>query len=147
MLYWHDITFIVYVDDGLFLGNCDNILTLIIKQMQESGLNIEDQGHSADHAGVNIKKTCDGNYEVTQQALIDAIINDVDIGNSYTEPVPDKVSLQLYAFCDSAKFYGNFNYCSAMGKLNYLDQTNRPDILSAVHQVAKYSASQRLKHG
>ena len=34
-----------------------------------------------------------------------------------------------------------------MGKLNYLGQTTRPDILYAVHQVAKYSSDPRLDHG
>ena len=89
----------------------------------------------------------DGTYEFTQRALIDAIIDDVNIGNSYTKPVPAKVSLQLHAFRDSPKFEGNFNYRSAIGKLNYLGQTTRPDILYAVHQAAKYSADPRVEHG
>jgi hypothetical protein len=53
----------------------------------------------------------------------------------------------MHAFQDSPKFDGNFNYCSAMGKLNYLGQTTRPDILYAVHQVAKYSSNPTLEHG
>ena len=57
------------------------------------------------------------------------------------------MSLQLHALWDSPKFDGNFNYCSAVGKLNYLGQTTRPDIQYAVHQVAKYSSDPRLEHG
>ncbi|KAL7478529.1 hypothetical protein ACHAW6_004292 [Cyclotella cf. meneghiniana] len=53
----------------------------------------------------------------------------------------------MHAFRDSPKFDGNFNYRSAVGKLNYLGQTTRPDILYAVHQAAKYSADPRLEHG
>ncbi|KAL7474997.1 hypothetical protein ACHAW6_000933 [Cyclotella cf. meneghiniana] len=71
----------------------------------------------------------------------------MDIGNSYTKPVPAKVSLQLLVFCNSPKFDGNFNYCSAVAKLNYLSQTTRPKILYAIHQAAKYSADPRLEHG
>ncbi|KAL7486134.1 hypothetical protein ACHAW6_011728 [Cyclotella cf. meneghiniana] len=96
----------VYVDDGLFFGNCDDILTFIINQLKKAGLNIEDQDHPSDYVGVNIKKTCDWTYEFTQCALIDAITDGVDIGNSYTWPVPAKVSLQLHAFCDSPKLNG-----------------------------------------
>ncbi|KAL7487419.1 hypothetical protein ACHAW6_013020, partial [Cyclotella cf. meneghiniana] len=40
----------------------------------------------------------------------------------------------------------NFNYCSAVGKLIYLGQTTRPNILYAVHQVTKYSTNPRLEH-
>ena len=147
VFYRDDIIFIVYVDDGLFFGNDDDTLSLIIKKLRDSGLNIEDQGHPADYVGVNIKRRRDGTYEFTQRALIDAIIDDVRIGDSYTKPVPAKVTLQLHAFRDSPKFQGNFSYRSAVGKLNYLGQTTRPDIMYAVHQVAKYSADPRQEHG
>eukprot|EP00804_Cyclotella_cryptica_P000100 CCRYP_013750-RA/>CCRYP_013750-RA protein AED:0.43 eAED:0.35 QI:35/0/0/1/0/0/2/0/99 len=49
----------------LFFGSNDDTLFLIIKKLQESGLNIEDQGHPPDYIGVNIKKTCDGTYLMT----------------------------------------------------------------------------------
>ena len=34
-----------------------------------------------------------------------------------------------------------------VGKLNYLAQTTGPDILYAVHQVAKYSSCPKQEHG
>eukprot|EP00804_Cyclotella_cryptica_P010723 CCRYP_005513-RA/>CCRYP_005513-RA protein AED:0.34 eAED:0.34 QI:0/0/0/1/1/1/2/0/152 len=111
--------------------------------LHDSGLNIEDQGHPADYAGVNIKKTSDVTYESTQRALIDAIIDDINIGASYTKQVPANVTLQLHAIRDSPKFQTNFNYHSAMGKLMYLGQTTRLNIMYMVHQVAKYSADPR----
>jgi hypothetical protein len=46
----------VYVDDGIFLGNNDAQLQQPIKEMQGLGLNIKDQGHPADYVCVNIKK-------------------------------------------------------------------------------------------
>jgi hypothetical protein len=51
-----DIIFMVYVDDGIFLGSDDEKLQAAICEIQEAGLNIEDQGHPADYVGVNIKK-------------------------------------------------------------------------------------------
>jgi hypothetical protein len=60
-----DIIFMVYVDNGIFLGINDS------KLQDALGLNIEDQGHPADYVGVNIKKLRDGSYEFTQRALID----------------------------------------------------------------------------
>jgi len=53
-----DINFMVYVDDGIFPGNDDSKLTDAIHNIQNSGLNIEDQGHPADYVGVNIKLGC-----------------------------------------------------------------------------------------
>ncbi len=142
-----DIIFMVYVDDGIFLGNNDSKLQDTIKEIQDQGLNIEDQGHPADYVGVNIKKLRDGSYEFTQRALIDSIINDVGLKDVKVKPVPAKVSLQLHAFKDEPPFGLNFNYRSAVGKLNYLAQTTRPDIMYATHQITKYSLDPRQSHG
>ena len=68
-------------------------------------------------------------------------------GNSYMKPVPAKVLLQLHAFQDLPKFDGKFDCHSAIGKLNYLDQTTRPGIVYAVHQDAKYSSDPMKEHG
>ena len=46
----------VYVDDGIFLGNDDLKLQDAICDIQNVDLNIKDQGHPADYVGVNIKK-------------------------------------------------------------------------------------------
>ena len=42
--YREDVIFIVYVDDGIFLGQSDDQLTEIIKELTELGLEVEDQG-------------------------------------------------------------------------------------------------------
>jgi hypothetical protein len=38
----------VYVDDGILLGPDDERLIQAIRDIQNAGLNIEDQGHPAD---------------------------------------------------------------------------------------------------
>ncbi len=93
-----DIIFMVYMDDGILLGSKDLQLQDIIEEIQDLGLNIEDQGHPPDYVGVNIKKLNDGSYEFTQQALIDSIIDDVGPKDAKVKPVPETVSLQLHAF-------------------------------------------------
>jgi len=108
---------------------------------------IENQGHPADYVGINIKRMKDGSYEFNQRSLIDSIIEDVGLKDAKVKPVPAKVSLRLHAFKDEPPFDLNFNYRSAVGKLNYLAQTTRPDIMYATHQVAKYSSNPRQSHG
>ena len=68
VFYHDDIIFTVYVDDSLFFRNHEDTLTLIIKQLQDTGFNIEDQGHPADYVGVNIKRNHTGTYKFTQPA-------------------------------------------------------------------------------
>jgi hypothetical protein len=79
VFYCGDIIFMVYVDDGIFLGKDDDQLKLAIHEIQDSGLNIEDQCHPADYIGVNIKKLKNGSYKFTQRALIDSIIANIGL--------------------------------------------------------------------
>ena len=139
--------FIVYVDDGIFIGDTDNQILEIIAQLQGLGLKIEDQGHPADYVGVSIKRMKKGGIEFTQRALIDSIIADVGLKGTITKPVPAKSHITLLAHKDQPKFSLGFDYRSVTGKLNYLAQTSRPDIMYAVHQIAKYSADPRMPHG
>jgi hypothetical protein len=53
----------------------------------------------------------------------------------------------LHGHTDSPEFNFTWNYKSAVGKLNYLAQTTRPDIMYAVHMVAKYASDPRTEHG
>jgi len=50
-------------------------------------LDIEDQGHPADYAGVAIKCLCDGSLELSQRALIDTIINDAKLDDAKVKRV------------------------------------------------------------
>jgi len=101
VFYREDVIFIVYVDDGIFLGQSDDQLTGIIKELTEIGLEVEDQGHPADYVGVNIKRLPNGSYAFSQKTLIDAIIADVGLTpNDYTKPVPAKCTQRLHAFLD-----------------------------------------------
>jgi hypothetical protein len=88
-----DIIFMVYVNDGFFLGSDDSQLQEVIMEIQNLGLKIEDQGHPADYVGVSIKRLRDGSYEFTQRVLIVSIIDDVGLKDAKVKPVPAKVSL------------------------------------------------------
>ncbi len=61
-----NIMFMVYLDDGIFLGSNNLQLQYVIKEIQNLDLNIEDQGHPADYVGVNINKLKDSSFEFTQ---------------------------------------------------------------------------------
>ena len=139
--------FIVYVDDGIFIGDTGNQILAIIAQLQGVGLNIEDQGHPTDYVGVNIKQLKGGGIEFTQRALIDSIITNVGLEGTTTKPVPAKAHITLLAHKDQPRFALDFDYRLVTGKLNYLAQTSQPDIMYAVHQIAKYSADPRMPHG
>jgi hypothetical protein len=142
-LYRDKVIFIIYVDDGIFLGPLDQQLRNIINEQCNLKLSIEDQGHPTDYVGVSIKKLKNGVIELTQQALIESIISGVALSNSNIKAVPAKVSEILHAHLNKLTFSLNFGYHLVIGKLNYLAQTTRPDIVYATHQLAKYSSDPR----
>jgi hypothetical protein len=89
----------------------------------------------------------DGSIKLSQRALMDTIIKDADLKDSKVKAVLAKVNEHLHAHLDKPPFSLNFNYGSMIGKLNYLAQTTRPDIMYATHQLAKYSSNPREPHG
>jgi hypothetical protein len=147
VFYRDNVIFIVYIDDGIFLGPSDQQLRDIINELRNLKLSIEDQGHPADYVGVSIKKLKNGVIELTLRALIDSIISDVALGDSKVKAVLAKVSEVLHAHLDKPPFSLNFGYRSVISKLNYFTQTMRPDIVYATHQLAKYSSNPREPHG
>ncbi|KAL7447684.1 hypothetical protein ACHAXS_000067, partial [Conticribra weissflogii] len=141
------------IDDCVFYkGASEEQLVQEIKLLQSLKLDIEDQGHPSDYVGVNIQHHKDGSYKFTQQVLINTILDDVGLKPSYKrKPIPMKSSKYLSHHIDSTPFYNcdsfQFNFRSIVGKLNYLAQTSRPDIIFAVHQLARYSADPSEDHG
>jgi hypothetical protein len=87
-------------------------LTNIITELQNLDLDIKDQGHPADYVGVNIKRLRDGSIELSKWALIDTIIEDVDLEDSKVKSVPAKSNKHLHAHLDKPEFTLNFNYRS-----------------------------------
>jgi hypothetical protein len=140
VFYQDGIIFIVYVNDGMFLGPSDQQLHDIINKLHNLELSIEDQGHPADYVGGSIKKLKNGVIKLTQRALINSIISDVALNDSKVKDVPAKVSKILHAHLNKPPFSLNFGKRSVIGKLNYLAQTTRPDIVYATPQLAKYSS-------
>ena len=139
--------FILYVDDGLAFDISGDVLDNLIQEMTDTGLNIEDLGQPSDYIGVNLSRE-EGVFHFTQRALIDSILSDVGLANSNkTKPVPAKPSVILHKYPDSPDFDGPFSFRSLVGKLNYLGQTTRPDIVQAVHSIAKFSSNPKKEHG
>ncbi|KAL7474375.1 LOW QUALITY PROTEIN: hypothetical protein ACHAW6_000350 [Cyclotella cf. meneghiniana] len=66
VFYRDDIIFIVYIDDGIFVGTSDDQLSHVIKELTDRGLQIENQGHPVDYIGVNIKRLPDDLYKFSQ---------------------------------------------------------------------------------
>jgi hypothetical protein len=120
----------------------------IVRQMRTMAY-ITVEGDIGDFLGVQIERTKDGKFILSQPHLIDSILKDLrlDKGNVTTKDIPAASSSLLSRHLTSDVFDGHFNYRSVVGKLNYLESNTRMDISFAVHQLARFSADPRVPHG
>ena len=67
--------------------------------------------------------------------------------NSKSTRIPAKTDGPLRKSSDAKPFDEAFHYRSVIGKLNFLEESTRPDIALAVHQCARFSVDPRKPHG
>ena len=122
MFYHGNLVFLVYVDERIFVSLDETSIDSAIKELKDSKLKLEEQGHPADHVRVNIKKQGDGSYEFTQPALTHKIIKDVRLGTRTTpKPIPMCDQRLLHHHLDYPPHdERKFQYRSVIVRLDYL---------------------------
>ena len=124
MFYCSNLVLLVYVDDGIFFSLDGTSIHSVIKELKDSKLKLEDQGHPADYVGVNKKKQGNRSYEFTQPSLTQQIIEDVRLSSKTTpKPIPVCAQRLLCRHLDSPPHdESKFQYRSVIVKLNYMAQ-------------------------
>jgi hypothetical protein len=144
------VIFIVYVDDGIFISGNDDSITWAIRDITESGLEMRIKVILPTMSTYLSRNTKMGaTNSLREHLLIPSSMRLVSVILSlslYQPNLPNcfiitRTSL-LFSECGFS-----FGYQSVTGKVNYLTQTTRPDIMFAVHQIAKFSSDPRKEHG
>ena len=140
--------YVLYTDDSIIAGPDPKEIDLVIKEIQQVGLDITVEGTLEDFLGVNISRKADGTIHLTQPHLIDQILKDLRLDGEQvtTKPIPATSSKLLSRHSESKDFDNSFNYRSAIGKLNYLERGTRGDISYIVHQCARFSTCPKEEH-
>jgi hypothetical protein len=121
----------------------------IIEEIAAAGLDItKKEGGLEDFLGVNIEKTLEGAYHLSQPQLIEQILSNLKLQgeNIKIRDTPATSTAVLLAFLDSENHDQHFHYCSVIGKLNYLEKCTRPGIADAVHQCTQFSQCPKVEH-
>ncbi len=150
IFYKGNVVYVLYTDDSILAGPDDKELDDIVQQISDAGLDItQEEGGIEDFLGVNIERTGNDQYHLSQPHLIDQILKDVRLLGEDVDikETPSNSSKVLGSHPESAPFDGHFNFRSVIGKLNYLEKSTRPDIAYAVHQCARFAANPKKEHG
>jgi hypothetical protein len=144
--YHGNVTFMYYVDDGIFIGPCSKEIDKIIKSLQRT-FNLTDEGDISDYLGIKVTHLPDNRISLTQPHLINDIINDMKFAkNTKSKELPACSTTIIQRDLDGPAFDEHWDYRSIVGKLNFLEKSTRPDIAYAVHQCARFSANPRKSH-
>jgi len=153
VFYKGDLILVIYVDDVICFSPKDEVIDDFIKSMREDEPRkyiLEDQGELKDYLGIEIKYLPAPNgstmISITQPHLIDKVLTTCGFGspNVNGSSVPAAPSVRLNKAGNDVTEVP-FHYRSAIGQLNYLAATSRPDIAFAVHQCARCSHQEDCK--
>jgi len=139
-----DCLVIVYVDDCLFFAKTDTILDTLIEQLKTK-FTLTTQGDFVAFLGIDICRTSAGHLELVQSGLIHKIISFVGLeaeSNEHKTPANCILSADESG-PDREQFW---NDRAAIGMLNYLSTSTRPDIAFTVHQYARFSSKPKRVH-
>ena len=125
----------------------DQNMTDLIKFFNTEGVDLEEENDTAGFLGVKLNKTAGGYTMMTQEVLIDRIIEamglDVDHNNPKSTPCM-KAPLTKDMDGDPCSEY--FVYASIVGMLLYLAGNSCPDIHYSLIQVARLTLCPKRSH-
>jgi len=138
-----DCIVLLYVDDCLFFSKDDTTIDSIINQLSTS-FKTGDQGSIQDFLGIRITTDAQSRIHLRQEGLIQEILQDLGLASSHPKPTP--AIHVLHPDHNGHPREEFWNYCSIIGKLNFLAQMTRPDISMAVHNCARFSTKPTQLH-
>jgi hypothetical protein len=141
-----DFIFLVFVDDCLLFSRTAASISSLILSLQSDFI-LTDEGDVADYLGIRVSKHSDGTIHLTQPALIQRVLDLLCIQDgSKTHVTPVIHKGLLHSDVDGPPRKQPWNYRSAIGILNYIAASTRPDTLFAVHQCDRFCLDPKLSH-
>ena len=142
---------VVYVDDTIFASSNVADLDAAISSL---GISVEDQQHTfalrdegevSAFLGIQITKTGDNEFFLTQTGLIDKVLAVTHMTDCNGCDTPSTID-PLHADVNGAVFDETWAYDVVIGMLMYISGNTRPDIAYAVHQAARFTHGARQSH-
>ena len=143
----HDCIIIVYVDDCLLFSPSDTVLDGMIELLNQL-FKITSSNSIEAYLGLEVTRSVDNSITLCQTGLIDKVIQlcGLEAKSNKHLPSADKILLDSDAVWPDEPRKHNWSYRQAIGILNYIAASSRPDITFAVHQCARFSNNPKRHH-
>jgi hypothetical protein len=155
IFYKKNCVILIYVDDCRAFVDKAETADKLIKDLMES-YDLTDEGELgiegetvSSYLGVLVTYDKEsGKITLSQPFLIERILELLgdSVKDANTKKTPAEYKSVLHKDVDGPPRKQNWNYRSAIGMLNYLAASTRPDILYAVHSAARFSVDHKLIH-
>ena len=128
---------VVYVDDCIVAGPTEKVCWF--NRSVKKRFNIKEMGALSEYVGAEYERTGKG-FMMRQWRLIDSLKKEFDVGvKTYKTPAaPGKGLIKAKSDEEKVGATATTTYRSGVGKLLYLAKLTRPDMASAVREMAKF---------
>lgn len=124
VFYRRKLVFVLYGDDGIIACYDDKEIDEFSVYIRKSQLDVSEEGSLEEFLGVKCDKKENGSMELTQEHLINNILDDLGMKiNTKCKPTPSRKHIMV-----SEDMYGKphediiWKFISVIGKLNYLEK-------------------------
>ena len=145
LLYRKDLIVICYVDDLGVQAPKKEIVDEFISKLKKDGLDLTVEGTFSEYLGIKYNKSHEDTIKMTQEGLIQKIIDTTEMEGCNSSPTPTTVE-GLSSNEEGKAMTDSWNYRSVVGMMLYLSSNTRPDIAYAVSQVARFSHCPKQSH-
>ena len=145
LFYKKDSIIVTYVDDCIIFAKDHDKVKQIISSLEDN-FKLADEGDLSAYLGIDITKSNNETWTLSQPFLIDRIINALNLEND--SKVHDTPATEILTSDKNGEpFAESWHYRSVQGMLTYLAGSTRPDIQFAVHQTSRFCNDPRASHG
>jgi len=140
-----DMMIVIYVDDCGVAAKTQSEIDAFVAELRKRGFALTVEGSFSEFLGIKFTKLPDGSIEMTQQGLIDKIVETTGLQDSKPNSLP-AAQQALGADSEGAPMEEKWSYSSVVGMLLYLSTNTRVDIAFAVSQVCRFSSLPKQSH-
>ena len=150
VFYRKDAIILTWVDDCLIFTKDLNTVTDVLNTLKED-FDVEmeediDSGDISRYLGMVIDRNNDKSFEIKQPFLIERILKLLEVDDNVHSKTTPVTKPLLHKDKDADPRVRKWNYRAAVGMLNYLQASTRPDISMAVHQCARFCIDPKVTH-